>query len=126
MARGRIVGSAAAFAAGFAAFWLMSVSPPLYALVVAAASIAAALILRAVAALLLVPVALWLGTQAAVILFGALHGYLSGPAYWGGAAEFAAILLMLAAAPAFVGAAIGVWTGARTRPGLRGGQAAER
>ncbi|HEX6819883.1 MAG TPA: hypothetical protein VF120_16020, partial [Ktedonobacterales bacterium] len=54
------------------------------------------------------PFAMWTGFMAAVLIFGIVNGYVSGPYYWGSTIEFAADMLVVQLAPAFIGAVLGM------------------
>ncbi|HEU0027456.1 MAG TPA: hypothetical protein VFQ25_10105 [Ktedonobacterales bacterium] len=115
----RALGALAAFAGGFLAYSLLQAPTPTLLLTIqllltiGLASLIGALLWRAWRALLVVPVALWLGAVAAAIVFKALASApIAGPGL-GATVILALDLLLFFGLPAAVASAVGVAAGMR-------------
>ncbi len=108
------IGLLAAFALGAANWWMYRVPFPLVAPWIAIMLLAGVemfiltLAVREWDLAVFGPLALWAGLLAVTIGFGIITGYVSGPYYWGSTIEFAADMLVIQLAPAYVGAVLGM------------------
>jgi hypothetical protein len=93
---------------GFAAYHLLPVSWYGYFLLLTVASVGGSILFhRWPLSLLVVPVSVWLGMQAADVLYGVSHNLTGQATWWAGTFEVAGDMIVLAALPAMVGAGIG-------------------
>lgn len=104
----RALGVLVAAIGGFVAYRIMAESAIAFLLVCGLAGAMGALLWRMWRAVLVVPAALWLGAVAAAVMYSVS---VPDPVLVGAEVEWALDLLVLAALPAMMGAAIGVAAG---------------
>lgn len=119
LALGVVVAGLGGFVADrFVAYGSTMQSFSLFYLIIGLASISSALMWRTWRALLILPLALWLGIVAADVVYRALDHY-AFSAVWGAPIVLALDMLVVAALPAVLGAAIGtvigIWLEQRLR-----------